>query len=616
MKTRSVPLTHFKQDSEETRYRPDLGVFVLLRRVFAFARPHARIRNLLIVHVLVRAALLPACTWAMGLVVNGPVEHRDARGILLGTVGFAGLVAVTNLLFHFRYRYALELGEAVIHDLRNAVFAHILRMPMSFFDTSKAGRIIGRVTSDIDSIRTGVQDVVFISAVQFGQMLVAGGLMVYYDWVLFVLIVAAAPLLWVLNNIFTARVANAQRRASESFSRITATLAETVNGVRVTQGFVRERANAMFFEDLVTEQARYNVSAARTSSLFLPLLEFKTQALTALILLLGGWRVLQSQTPDKLAAVVQFLFLSTLFFEPVKGIGNQYAAALSAMVGAERVFRLLDTQPPWSDAPDAIALPARGAGQREGHSDVAVTGMEVEFRDVVFSYETGRPVLRGIHLYAKPGETVALVGHTGSGKTTITSLLSKMYLPDSGELLLDGIDIRRLQSDSVRKQTGVVQQQSFLFEGSVLDNIRFARPEATDDEVFEVTEKLGFRHLMEGLPSGFLTPVGEGGANLSSGQRQLVSFARALLLNPRLLILDEATSAIDSLTEAHIQRALGTLLRGRTSFVVAHRLSTIRNADQILVLQEGEVVERGTHADLLQAGGVYAGLHAHLAGEA
>jgi ATP-binding cassette subfamily B protein len=612
MKTRVVPLTHFKQDSEDTQYRPDLSVFVLLRRVFSYARPHLRIFRLLTAHVLLRAALLPLCTWAMGMVVNGPIEHRDARGILLGTLGFAALVAFTNVLFHYRYRYALELGEAVIHDLRAAVFAHVLRMPMSFFDTSKIGRIIGRVTSDIDSIRTGVQDVVFISVVQIGQMLVAGGLMIYYDWVLFALVVAAAPALWFLNNIFTGRVANAQRRASESFSRITATLAETVHGVRITQGFVREKTNAEFFSDLVADQARYNVRAARTASFFLPLLEFKTQVLTALILLLGGWRVLQSHSPEKLAAVVQFLFLSTLFFEPVKNIGNQYTAALSAMVGAERVFRLLDTRPAWADAPDAVPLPNPNPPAGPPSGAPAVRGMHVEFRDLTFSYEPGRPVLRGIHLLAKPGETVALVGHTGSGKTTITSLLSKMYLPDSGGLLLDGHEVRSLQSESLRLQTGVVQQQSFLFEGSVLDNIRFARPEASADEAIAVTEQLGFRDLIEALPSGFDTPVGEGGANLSAGQKQLVSFARALLLNPRLLILDEATSAIDSLTEARIQRALQTLLRGRTSFVVAHRLSTIRQADQILVLDHGEIRERGTHGELLALNGIYAALHAAL----
>jgi ATP-binding cassette subfamily B protein len=603
MKSHSVPLTHVKYDPEAMQFRPELGMFALLSRVFAYARPHARIRNRLIVHVLMRAALLPICTWSLGLVVAGPIEHRDARGILLGTLAFAAITAFTNFTFHYRYRYALELGEAVIHDLRAALFAHILKMPMSFFDTTKVGRIIGRVTSDIDSIRTGVQDVVFISVVQVGQLVVAAGLMLYYDWVLFLAVAAIGPGVWLLNRAFTTRVADAQRRATESFSRITATLTETVSGVRITQGYVREKVNAAYFRDLVGDQARYNLISARTSALFLPLLEFKTQLFTVLVLLLGSWRVLAEGSTTSVGNIVQFLFLSTLFFEPIKELGNQYATALAAMVGAERVFRMLDTEPEWQDPPDAIELPRPGPGQP--------FGVRAEFEEVWFAYEPTRPVLEKVSFVAEPGSTIALVGHTGSGKTTITNLLTKMYLPGGGTLRVDGLDITRIRSGSLHEQMGVVHQQSFLFEGTVLDNIRFARPEASEEEARAVTEKLGFCDLIELLPEGFQTQVGEGGVNLSVGQRQLVSFARALLANPRLLILDEATSAIDALTEARIQRALATLLRGRTSFVVAHRLSTVRQADVILVMRAGEIVERGSHQTLIELDGIYAGLNRH-----
>ncbi len=607
MKSSVVPLTYIKRDPEDSQTRPELGVLALLKRVFEYAKPHARVRNLLFAHVILRSILLPACTWAMGAVVNGPIEHRDARGIIAGALGFAALVAFTNFTFHYRYKYALQLGEAVIHDLRGAVFRHILQMPLSFFDVTKVGRIIGRITSDIDSIRTGVQDVVFIGIVQFGQMLVAASLMIYYDWLLFLMVAAIGPIVWVLNRTFTTRVADAQRRASESFSRITATLTETVSGVKVTQGFGREELNADYFKDLVGDQARYNIVSARTSAVFLPLLEFKTQLFTALILFFGGWRVLSSGAPNAVGNIVQFLFLSALFFEPLKALGNLYASALSAMVGAERVFRTLDTTPAWRDAEDCVDLP------RLDPAAVASQGAKIELKNLGFEYEAGRPVLTDVNLIAMPGQTVALVGHTGSGKTTITGIVSKMYLPTSGEVLIDGIDISKITSTSLHSQMGVVHQQSFLFEGTVMDNIRFANSEASDDQVFSVTEQLGFRDLIESLPDGFQTQVGEGGQNLSVGQRQLVSFARALLINPRILILDEATSAIDALTESRIQNALANLLSGRTSFVVAHRLSTIRNADQIIVLQEGRIVERGTHAELLRLGGVYAGLNEHFA---
>jgi len=610
MKPRGVPLTHVLHDPESTQHRPEDNVFALLRRVFQYAKPHRNLLLPLSIQVLVRASLLPMGTWAMAAVINGPIAHRDPVGVLYGTAGFAALAALTNILFHYRYKLALKLGEAVIHDLRAEVFRHVLRMPMAYFDKTKTGRIIGRVTSDIDSIRTGVQDVVFISAVQIGQMLVASALMLYYDRLLFLVVVTLAPIVWILNRTFTTRVTEAQRKASESYSRIAATLSESVSGVRVTQGFVREDVNAAYFRELAADQASYNMVMARTSALFLPLLECITQVFTGLLLLIGSWRVLSPNSTADIGDIVQFFFLSALLFEPVKNVGNQYAAALAAMVGAERVFRLLDTPPAWIDALNVRQLPLRTA-----NTDGAAYGVHVEFRDLTFAYEPGRHVLKHINFCASPGQTIALVGHTGSGKTSITNLLAKLYLPESGGLLLDGMDIREIQSDSLHRQMSVVQQASFLFEGTVLENIRFARPEATEEEAREVTRQLGFGDLIDALPKGILTPVGEGGSGLSAGQRQLVNFARALIVNPRLLILDEATSAIDSPTEARIQRALATLLHGRISFVVAHRLSTIRGADLILVLENGEIVERGTHAELLVHGGVYAGLHAHFTRE-
>jgi ATP-binding cassette subfamily B protein len=297
-------------------------------------------------------------------------------------------------------------------------------------------------------------------------------------------------------------------------------------------------------------------------------------------------------------ALIEFFFLSNFFFSPIAVIGNQYNQALVAMAGAERVFRLIDVPPDWEDDPAATPLPAQPD-----------QGVSVEFRDLSFGYDPARPVLHDVTFTAEPGQMVALVGHTGSGKSSIVNLVAKFYLPTQGGLFIDGRDIRTLTSHSLHRQMGMVQQQNFLFSGTVLDNIRLSRPEATEDEIRDVARRLDCLDLFEALPQGLHTEVGERGGGLSVGQRQLICFARALLVDPRLVVLDEATSSIDALTEARLQKALLELLRGRTSFVVAHRLSTIRHADLVLVLDQGRIIERGRHAELLARRGHYAALY-------
>ena len=426
-------------------------------------------------------------------------------------------------------------------------------------------------------------------------MLVSGVLMFFYNKVLFLVVLAMAPVIWSINRYFRTRLAFTQRQAQESFSRVMSTVAESVEGIRVTQGFVRQEVNTGMFRELVEDHSRYVMGAARTSAVFLPLLELNSQFFIAILLMLGGYRALNPAIADSVGSIVEFFFLAILFFDPVRVIGTQYTQALTSMVGAERIFSMLDQPPDWSDPPDAVTLPAiRG---------------DVEFRDVSFAYDEGRPVLREISFQAAPGQTVALVGHTGSGKTSITNLIAKSYLATEGLVLIDGVDVRKIQSDSLHKCLGIVHQQNFLFDGTILDNIRFGQPNAPDEQVFQAVRNLDFMDIIEAMPSGFMTEVGEAGGNLSIGQRQLICFTRALLSNPSILILDEATSAIDAITEARIQHSLARLLKGRTSFVVAHRLSTVRQADMILVLSRGEIVERGSHRELLARNGAYRELH-------
>ena len=586
-----------RDDADEFQQRP--LEFGLIWRLFGYTRPHARKRNWLFALVILRSIQLPVLAWIIGVVINGPIARHDARGTMEGAVGFLAFAAVTQFCFHYRQRYALELGESVLQDLRRDIFQHLLRAPMSFYNRTKLGRVISRFTSDAEAVRVGVQDVFFISAVQGGQMIVAAVLMLWYDRVLFLVVMALAPILAVLNYHFRRVLSHANRQAQEGWSRVASAVAESVTGIRVTQGFVRQEVNAELFADLVTTQSQYNLGIARASGVFLPVLELNTQAFTAALLVLGGYRVLNPEIGMSVGNLIQFFFLASLFFSSIQPIGQQYNQALTAMAGAERIFRLLDAPLDWVEPPTVRLLPV----------PTTAAGARVELRGVEFDYGTGRPALSDVSFVAEPGQTVALVGHTGSGKSSTINLITKFYLPVNGSVLIDGCDTREIQGDSLHRQMGIVSQQNFLFTGTVVDNIRFAKPEATDEEVVEAVRKLDFLDVIGALPAGFATQVGERGANLSLGQRQLVCFARAMLADPRILILDEATSSVDAVTEARIQRALATLLKGRTSFVVAHRLSTIRHADQVLVFDRGRVVERGTHTELLAANGTYAKLY-------
>lgn len=586
-----------RDDDDHVESRP--LDFRLIARLMRFVQPYARQRNWLIVAVILRAIQLPLLSWVLAAVIDGPIQRSDVTGVAWGAGAFAAVAVFTQVTMHFRQRYALELGEAVVFDLRNAIFAHLQRMPMSYFHKTKVGRIISRMISDIEDVRIGVQEVLFVSLVAAGQMLVAAAFMLWLDPILFLLVLGLAPVLWSINRYFHRKLSILLRQMRESFSRVTATLAESVIGIRVTQGFVRQQENARLFADLVTDHSRYNTAVMRTHGLFLPLVELNTQIFVALLLVIGGWRVLTSGNSSDVGELVAFFFMANVFFSPLTILGNQYNQAMTAMAGAERLFALLDRQPDWSDSPEAVPI-----ANLQGH---------VEFEHVTFEYEAGRPVLHDISFAAKAGQTIALVGHTGSGKTSIINLLSKFYLPKSGRILIDGIDLNRLQSESLHRQFGLVLQQNFLFMGTVADNIRFAKPAATLEEIYDVCRRLDCLDLMESLPQGFETSVGERGGQLSLGQRQMICFARALLADPRLLILDEATSSIDPQTEVRLQSALAVLLQGRTSFVVAHRLSTIRHADQVLVLDHGRLIERGTHQELISMSGTYTKLYQRFA---
>jgi len=578
----------------------------VVKRVLAYTRPYAAKRNFVFVLTTLRALQKPALAWLLAAIINGPVSRGDYAATSVWTLGFFALLVSTALVFHLRQRHQLELGEAVIHDLRNDLFANLQRMPLSYFHKTKLGRILSRVITDIESVRRGLQQVFFFSILLIGQMLGAAALMLYYNWALFLVLLGLGPFIWFVNRHFHPRLSRFSRAAAESSSRLTGNLAESVRGIRVIQSFTRQGRGLDAFGRHATRLAEDNVALASESALYVPLLDLGSQLFTAAMLIVGGYGALHGFAGMQIGSLIAFFFLPALFFQSLQQLGNLYTQTVTSMAGAERVFQLIDRQPEWTDAAGTSDI-ADPRGTTNSHNPTP--GAQVVFKGVTFGYDPDRPVLHDLNFVATAGETVALVGHTGSGKSSIINLIAKFYLPTAGQVLIDDREIRTISSASLRRQIGIVHQTNFLFTGTVFENIRFGRPAATDTDIIEAVRQLDCLDLLEALPDGLSTQVGEGGTSLSLGQRQLVCFARALLADPRILILDEATSAVDPVTEHRLQRALARLLAGRTSFVVAHRLSTIVRADQILVLDQGRIVERGVHRELLAAGGKYRSLY-------
>lgn len=577
-------MAYQQEETTEKRFDPQIA-----RRILSYLRPCVKQLAISVVLVLVGSLISLIGPLVTRSAVDDYIMVGDMTGLNILVLAWLGILCANWFVSYWRMYTMSWIGQTVVHSIRKELFDHLMKLSFDYYDKVPVGKTITRFTSDVDSLNElltgGVVTLVSESAVLIGIM----GIMLSLDTRLALLCFTVIPVLVYLTTGFRAKIVSAERDERSKTSEMNAYLQENISGVRVVQAFCREGLNLKRFDKISRAVFDAAMRVVYLFSYFWPFVDMTAVVGTVVVLWYGGLQVAHGTL--SLGTLVAFIAYVGQFFGPIRNLSQIYRMVQRAMAGGERIFRLLDTEISIKDKPDAIELPPiKGA---------------VEFKDVYFAYEGDDHVIKGLNLSVRPGETIAIVGQTGAGKTSIINLLSRLYDVNAGSILVDGYDIRNVTLASLRRQVAVVLQEPFLFAGSIKDNLRYGRPEATDGEIYEVCRQLGIDDFIRKLPKGYDTEVGERGSKLSSGQRQLVSFARALLARPAILVLDEATASVDTYTERLIQEALRELLKGRTSFVIAHRLSTIQEANRIIVIDDGNVVEEGTHEQLIRARGRY-----------
>ncbi|QSO52228.1 ABC transporter ATP-binding protein [Alicyclobacillus curvatus] len=576
------------KDDEALEKKFQLGQ---MRRLFRYVTNYPKLIVLALIATLGNLVATLFGPYMVGKVIDTAISQGDVHRLLMDSVLLLALYLLNFVASHYRIYLTNLLGQRVIQGLRAELFSHVQRLSMGFFESRPAGSVLVRIMNDVNSLQDLFTNGVINSITNVFTLIGIVVIMLSLNARLALVTMIIVPIMFLLSTRLTITIRRAWQQVRVRLSRLNAHLAEAIQGMRVTEAYTRQDENQEFFQGMSFDYMRYFLRAQRRSILFGPLVDF-TSAVGSAVLFLYGVHLLR--TPGSTVTVgllVAFANYLGNFWQPISQLGQLYNQLLVAMASSERIFQYLDTEPTVKDAPHAGRLPE-------------ING-SVEFLDVTFEYEPGRKAIEDIEFRAEPGQTIALVGHTGAGKSTVMNLLARFYDPTSGRILIDGTDIRTITSDSLRSQVGIVLQDTFIFSGTIMDNIRYGNPGASDDDVMAAATAVYADEFIRELEDGYHTEVRERGSRLSMGQRQLLSFARAILADPRILILDEATASIDTYTEHLIQRGLQVLLSGRTAFVVAHRLSTIRGAEQILVFDQGHIVERGTHAELMRQRGHY-----------
>jgi ATP-binding cassette subfamily B protein len=586
-------MSEWVDDDQEQKV--DLRIW---KKLLGYTLRYRRTAKAFVVVALLLAASDICFPLLTGTVIDDVLENGADANLLLRGLQFLGLTCVlVGSIFGF-IACAGKIRTHVSHDIRKDAFVRLQELSFSFYDTKPVGWLMARLTSDCNRLSNilawGVMDSIWGFTLMGGISVV----LVVLNWKLALAVLGVVPVLFAVSVFFRTRMLRSARQVRKTNSRITATYNEGITGDRTSKVFVRQQQNLEDFDNLADEMYRHSVRNSILSAVYLPLVLAISSISIAAAMAAGGHQLsIGGSTPGE---VVMFMFFAQLFFQPVLELSAWFAELQMAQASAERVLGLVDSIPEIRDRDDVAArLAATGS---DGHPDRIG---RIEFHNVGFQYQTGPKIVDGFNLVVEPGQTVALVGATGGGKSTLVNLLCRFYEPTEGEIRIDGVEYRDRSLFWLQSNLGIVLQQPHLFSGTIGENIRYGKLEATQEELEQAADLAGAKEFIEELPKGYDTTVGEGGDQLSLGQKQLVSFARAVLKKPRLLVMDEATSSIDTVTERQIQKGLARVLSERTSFVIAHRLSTIRSADQILVIDKGRVMEHGTHTELLGKRGHY-----------